>query len=264
MSRPDLHEIAQRASREKAYYDDERHQEQMSYEHSYRSAFAHADQFNLEYPPPKIRKILEEARSARVLELGSSSWVDYLYRHGIHPRELICINVSEQELLKGKHHAQDLGVAATFLLMDAHNLAFPDNSFDFVYGGGILHHLDINRAMPEVLRILRPGGWMLFYEPLAMNPIGNIVRWLTPHRRTPDETPFGFSQILRLRTLAPLDFVCEQLVSVPLSLVSRRIYRSFDNPLMRMSIRTEQLIQQGIPALRYLYRRIIFFGQKRG
>jgi ubiquinone/menaquinone biosynthesis C-methylase UbiE len=47
-------------------------------------------------------------------------------------------------------------------LRDAHKLDFPENTFDVIYGAGILHHLDYARALLEILRVLRPGGAMIF------------------------------------------------------------------------------------------------------
>lgn len=42
---------------------------------------------------------------------------------------------------------------------DAENLPFQDNSFDFVYSNGVLHHSDdTNRCIAEVNRVLKPGG----------------------------------------------------------------------------------------------------------
>ena len=45
------------------------------------------------------------------------------------------------------------------LHMDATNLDFPDNSFDFVYSRYFLEHIDdINRIASECFRVLKPGG----------------------------------------------------------------------------------------------------------
>jgi ubiquinone/menaquinone biosynthesis C-methylase UbiE len=51
------------------------------------------------------------------------------------------------------------GVPGRFMVGDAENLPFPDASFDVVYSNGVLHHTpDTQRAIDEILRILRPGG----------------------------------------------------------------------------------------------------------
>ena len=43
--------------------------------------------------------------------------------------------------------------------MDARQLALPDNSFDYVYSWGVLHHSpDIAQSLKEMTRVLKPGG----------------------------------------------------------------------------------------------------------
>ena len=42
---------------------------------------------------------------------------------------------------------------------DAENLPFPDNTFDYVYSFGVLHHTtDTQKAINEVFRVLKPDG----------------------------------------------------------------------------------------------------------
>lgn len=73
--------------------------------------------------------------------------------------------------------------------MDAHSLQFPDAHFDVVFGRGILHHLELDRAAREVHRVLKPGGIAVFVEPRAGNPLISLYRVLTPGKRTVDEHP---------------------------------------------------------------------------
>ena len=82
-----------------------------------------------------------------------------------------------------------------FLVMDAHNLTFADNTFDIIVGRGILHHLDVHRALTEIHRVLKPGGRALFVEPLADNPLLRLFRVLTPRARTMDESPLSRKDI---------------------------------------------------------------------
>jgi len=57
----------------------------------------------------------------------------------------------------------------------------------FVFGPGILHHLDYDKAMSELHRVLKPGGAVLFTEPLGHKPAVERYRRHTPEvfRSTP-------------------------------------------------------------------------------
>ena len=68
-------------------------------------------------------------------------------------------------------------------------LPYGDNEFDLVYGTGILHHLQIDQCLNEISRVLKPGGRLLFIEPLGTNPFINFYRYLTPGSRSKDEHP---------------------------------------------------------------------------
>jgi SAM-dependent methyltransferase len=51
------------------------------------------------------------------------------------------------------------GLPGKFRTADAEQLDFPDESFDVVYSHGVLHHTpDIDSAVREIHRVLRPGG----------------------------------------------------------------------------------------------------------
>jgi len=78
----------------------------------------------------------------------------------------------------------DVGDRGEFVVMDAERLGFPDRSFDVVVVSGVLHHLDVDRAYPELARVLKPGGRILCLEALGYNPVINLYRKRTPHLRT--------------------------------------------------------------------------------
>jgi SAM-dependent methyltransferase len=58
------------------------------------------------------------------------------------------------------------GLEGEFVLGDVRQLPFPDDSFDFVYAGGVVEHFRESRcAVAEMARVLRPGGRVLFTVP---------------------------------------------------------------------------------------------------
>jgi ubiquinone/menaquinone biosynthesis C-methylase UbiE len=71
-----------------------------------------------------------------------------------------------------------------YLVLDCENTKLPDNSFDVLCEGGALHHMDLNAACREAVRLLRPGGKFMCVEAIRHNPIIHLYRKLTPHLRT--------------------------------------------------------------------------------
>lgn len=71
-----------------------------------------------------------------------------------------------------------------FFQADAENTKLPDNSVDIVICSGMLHHLDLSYAFPELRRILKPGGKILAVEALDYNPAIKLYRMMTPAMRT--------------------------------------------------------------------------------
>ena len=80
------------------------------------------------------------AQGKKVLEIGSTGWSGWLENNSIFPSSLTCINISEVELQAGIDSAVSSNNSPDFILMDAHDLQFEDETFDFVYGAAILHH----------------------------------------------------------------------------------------------------------------------------
>ena len=89
------------------------------------------------------------------------------------------IKYAEKENLKiNKEH----GIC--FFQADAENTKLPDNCIDTVICSGMLHHLDLSYAFPELRRILKPNGKILVVEALDYNPAIKLYRTLTPDMRT--------------------------------------------------------------------------------
>ncbi len=60
-------------------------------------------------------------------------------------------------------NAADLGFDVEGRVADAEALPYPDATFDLVVGHAVLHHIpDVELALREVLRVLKPGGRLVF------------------------------------------------------------------------------------------------------
>jgi ubiquinone/menaquinone biosynthesis C-methylase UbiE len=69
------------------------------------------------------------------------------------------IDLTEAAIELARQRFQLSTLRGTFQVGDAEKLDFPDNTFDVVYSHGVLHHTpDIQSAIREIHRVLRPGG----------------------------------------------------------------------------------------------------------
>jgi len=97
-----------------------------------------------------------------------------------------------------------------FAAGDVERLPFADGTFDAVIGNAVLHHLRLEHAVPEIVRVLRPAGALVFAEPNMLNPqvaLERNVRWIGRLLdNSPDETAFIRWRLSRtLRGLGVVD-----------------------------------------------------------
>lgn len=98
------------------------------------------------------------ARGLRVLEIGCGLGTDgaQFAEAGANYTGIDLTNAAI-ELARKRFELSDL--PGEFLVADAENLDFADDSFDLVYSHGVLHHTpDTALAVREIYRVLKPGG----------------------------------------------------------------------------------------------------------
>lgn len=155
------------------------------------------------------------------------------------------------------------GGAATGLLQcAAEMLPFADGAFDAVLGKQILHHLDLKIAVPEIARVLRPGGRAIFLEPLIHNPILEGYRRLTPHLRSPTERALSMRQIAWMgscfRSYRHREFILLSILPVLAAALLRK-RGALDGWLRRLQAVDRKLLA-AVPALgRYCWETVLTF-----
>jgi len=134
--------------------------------------------------------VLGDVRGRRVVDFGCGSGANtvLLANRGAH---VWGIDISEDLLRLAQRRllVSGRGGGATFIAASAHDLPFPDESIDVVFGIAILHHLDLDLVSREVRRVLKPGGRAIFQEPVRNSKLIRFVRSLIPYH-APDISPY--------------------------------------------------------------------------
>lgn len=102
---------------------------------------------------------LPAKKTIRALDLGTGAgYFSFLLKElGC---EVTAIDYSEDMLKNARRNCERLGIRdITYRQMDAQNLDFPDNSFDFIFTRNVTWTLpDPAKAYGEMVRVLAPGG----------------------------------------------------------------------------------------------------------
>jgi SAM-dependent methyltransferase len=250
--------IKERVDREAEFFD-----HQQSRREGFETALSYLnDGIGRQRRNEAIRSAMRDAAGARVLEIGSQSWEWCLFQYSYRPQQLTCINISQSELEIGQAQAAKLGMSCEFRKMDAHNLEFEDSSLDVVFGVAILHHLEFVRALCEIHRVLRQGGKIVFVEPLRHNPVARLVRWCTPHARTPDELPLGRPELRLLERNFQLENYYSEMFTVIGSFVARAFFATPINPITKLCDRADDLLARALPSSVAYYRSVVIRGTK--
>lgn len=155
------------------------------------------------------------------------------------PQKITGIDISDVSILKAREKFYDQIDKVELKVDNCEKTKFEDNKFDIVYGLGILHHLQFSKCITEIARILKPGGSLLFIEPLGTNPLINLYRALTPKSRSKDEHPLIFKDF----QIIEANFRNVNLKYYGfLTLVFFPFYRSSSSKFFQMLVRLDQTL----------------------
>lgn len=133
-----------------------------------------------------ITSVEQSVKDKVVLELGCG-FNSIAKRIAAQASEVHAIDISDIAINRLKEETMPPNLY--YRLMNAENLEFESEKFDFIYGSGILHHLHLDKALSSITRVLKKNGRAVFWEPLGHNFFINSFRQLTPSMRTSDEHP---------------------------------------------------------------------------
>jgi ubiquinone/menaquinone biosynthesis C-methylase UbiE len=109
--------------------------------------------------------------------------------------EVHAFDISQDMLRTAQNCADHENVSVCFRAMPAEEIDYPDNSFDMVFARDILHHCDVARCICELVRVIKPGGYMVIDELYTHHQLqrireSRVGRWLRT-RLVPVIYPFA-------------------------------------------------------------------------
>lgn len=130
-----------------------------------------------------LQRLAQHKTAVNVIELGCGS--------ARLSRELMELGLARSVTaleVDARQHAQNVAnphTNLTFLLAGAAAVPCGDASFDLAMMLKSLHHVplhEMGRALNEVARVLKPGGWFYVSEPVYEGPLNDIVKLFNEER----------------------------------------------------------------------------------
>lgn len=142
-----------------------------------------------------LKDKLDIKKGHKILDVGAGSgdFTEYIAEATTGKEiSITALELSKAQVNVGTKKIKDPRV--NFVVGSITKMPFADDSFDYVVGNSILHHLDLDSSFKEIKRVLKPGGQILFFEPNLVNPVVWVLFKIKPFRKlhgaSPDEMAF--------------------------------------------------------------------------
>ena len=177
-----------------------------------------------------------EPRGKRVLEYGCGTG-DWGLLLAIEGADATLLDLSPMAIQVVERRACASGVNVRGVARDASDLScFETGEFDLVYANAALHHtLKYEGARDELIRVLKPGGYLVLSETFGNNPLINAARrfgwkWRGQQEEQGEEILFGDTELAIIRrAFSNVDIEPMHVLGM-----AKRLFRGhFTNPLVR-------------------------------
>jgi len=168
------------------------------------------------YQTTTERELMEELLpldGVRVLELGcGAAWTTRQLAESYPASRFIATEVDRLQ------HAKNLQLElpnVEFRLEGAQAISEPDASVDIVWMLKSLHHVPaqlMQRAMGEIVRVLKPGGLAWFAEPVYAGPFNDLMSLIHDEKVVRD---LAFRSIVSLLESGVMELQAERFINVP-------------------------------------------------
>ncbi len=119
--------------------------------------------------------LLVDLNNKKILDMGCGEGVwTYEFAKFTAPENVFASDYDPEQIERLKAESQKLKASIpqeNFVACPGEALAFEDNTFDIVFHNEVLEHVqDDQKTIDECLRVLKPGGLMIFFTPNTLWP----------------------------------------------------------------------------------------------
>lgn len=210
---------------------------------------------------------LEPLDGKTVLDLGCGAGIlsAWLAQRGAH---VTAIDVSPASIERAAELAETLGLDIELVCEAFPSPALEHRVFDRLAGRYVLHHLDLEAAVPAIAHSLAPGGTAAFVETMATNPLLRLARRLLvgrlgiPQYGTEDERPLRRHDLEALaRAVGPLRVEVAEMRF--LRILDRQVFAYRSRAVSRIfGSLDDRLLALGLTAASY--HQVVVFGRRGG
>lgn len=122
--------------------------------------------------------------SSRVLDFGCGTGA-FSILGALYSSSVEGVDISEGLLSCASEYLDENPISnLAFTKIDGEKIPFRDDEFDAILLLDTIHHLENpDKLIPELMRVLKPGGKIICFEPNKLNPLIYLIHYIDPNER---------------------------------------------------------------------------------
>lgn len=230
------------------------------------------------------KKFIGDLKDKKILEIGCGNGELSVW-FAMNGAEVYGLDISDESVEIAKKRAAENNILNNvyFFVSPAEKTHFEDNFFDVVYINVSLHHLEVDKALAEIKRVLKANGLFVAVEPCSFSSflqrirVSKLISTIYPIRQeTPTERILTLADLKLIeknftefeykpyRILSPFIFKFKPLFHF----LANKFYKKENDPELRMQKMNRKIqmldeaLLKNLPFMAMFARYVVFKGRR--